>query len=72
MMSHPTVCQCYVSFMPVLAGRLDWHVIQPSQKQELLGTYMFRVCEEAIIVPFCPRLFITSSDSIHVANCIPL
>ena len=28
-------------FLPNLRGQLDWHVIQRSQKQELLGTYAF-------------------------------
>ena len=31
-----------------MGGRLDWHVIQQSQKQELLGTYVFSVSTIAV------------------------
>ena len=35
-------------FLPNLCRRLDWHVIQRSQKQELLGTYAFSISTIAV------------------------
>ena len=36
------------SFLPTLRGQLDWHVLQRSQKQELLGTYAFSISTIAV------------------------
>ena len=38
--SHPALRLYHFPFMPM---KLDWYVIQRSQKQELLGTYAFSV-----------------------------
>ena len=35
-------------FLPTICGRLDWHVIKRSQKQELLGTYAFSISTIAV------------------------
>ena len=35
-------------FLPNLRRRLDWHVIQRSQKQELLGTCAFSISTIAV------------------------
>ena len=35
-------------FLPTMRGRLDWYVIQRSQKQELLGTYAFSISTIAV------------------------
>ena len=35
-------------FLPTMRGRLDWYVIQRSQKQELLGNYAFNISTIAV------------------------
>ena len=46
--SRAPVCLCHIPALPTMGGRLDWHVIQRSQKQELLGTYAFSVSTIAV------------------------
>ena len=43
---HVTFHLC--PFLPTMRGRLDWYIIQLSQKQELLGTYTFSISTIAV------------------------